>query len=155
MSGMVPEVCALLIDALRDGPYVQGGRGRMSEGPGEGTHEVSGVLCLLGVKAGIIPAPTKVDTTGDITWLYRNHGDDAPGSCISMPSAVLAWAGLELGIGDPITINGRTHTWAGHMDPRAAGRRYVSPVTFAEFADALEVQGREQKASQREDEVAA
>ena len=104
----------------------------MSEGEKPGTHEVTGVLCMLAVEAGVIQPPTLLRVGDDITWMYRGDGDDYA-SCIAIPLAVLRWAGMELGIGDVLAIDGICRTWTGHMD---AG------VRFGAFADALEVDGK-------------
>lgn len=133
---MNADVAAKLAAALRSGDYTQGGRGRMSEGEQPGTHEFAGVLCLLAVKAEVIPPPTFRREGDDIVWLYKgNAGDDALPSCINIPDAVLKWAGMSLHIGDPLVIKGEYHTWTGHTD---AG------VTFAEFADALKARPTEE-----------
>lgn len=158
---MDAEIGALLVAALRSDEYEQGWGdpdrgviGHLAVGcvtDPDGAErperwEVTGVLCDLAVKKGVILPPTKVTAGNEVIWLYRPTGEDSAPSCITIPETVLTWAGLRLCLGDPLVINGEYRTWAGHADQR---------VPFKVFADVLEASLTAPKADTEEATAAA
>lgn len=136
------EVLVPWLAALRSGRYTQGRNYLWTRDNQTGStyHCCLGVLCELARAEGVVVLdkdPGTLTTTGR----YRSSDQDVDlGDAVLLPTAVVAWAGLE--DESPVVAGIELTTRNDGAEDDGDGR-FVRPHTFHEIADLLEGEFRD------------
>ena len=132
---MNPEIKKMWADALRSGQYVQGTRYLKYETPRGFCHCALGVLCDLGVKAGVSEWQDAADYDEHADTNAHVYVSHCNAMSTSLPESVVEWAGLAgIMCRDPIL-------WG----PERLRKSMVSEwndggLSFSQIADMIEEQ---------------